>query len=122
MVEQVVAQPLTTRVLDPACGSGTFLFHAVRRYRAAAHSAGYSNAEMLEGVTAHVIGVDLHPVAVTLARVTYLLALGRERLQAADRPALAVPVYLGDSLQWERQDNVLTAGTLTIQTSEGLQL
>lgn len=122
MVGHVVEDPLTTRVLDPACGSGTFLFHAVRRYVEAADDAQESNADVLAGVTAQVIGVDLHPVAVTLARVTYLLALGRDRLQASDRPPLAIPVYLGDSLQWERQDNVLTAGTLTIQTSEGLQL
>ena len=42
------------------------------------------------------IGVDVHPVAVTLARVTYLLAIGVTRLQADDRPPFAVPVYLGD--------------------------
>ncbi len=32
------------RVLDPACGSGTFLFHAVRRLLAAAREAGWSDA------------------------------------------------------------------------------
>jgi N-6 DNA Methylase len=31
MVEEVIDEPLHQRVLDPACGSGTFLFHAVRR-------------------------------------------------------------------------------------------
>ena len=45
LAEQVVAKavtdPLDQRVLDPACGSGTFLFHAVRRYLTAAEEAGY---------------------------------------------------------------------------------
>ena len=58
----------------------------------------------------------------SLARVTYLLAIGRERIQADDRPPLSVPVYLGDSLQWGQQHNVLSAGGLTVSTEDGLQL
>jgi hypothetical protein len=41
-----------------------------------------------------VSGIDLHPVVVTLARVTYLLAIGRERLE--DRGELMILVYLAD--------------------------
>ena len=44
----------------------------------------------------------MHPVAVQIARVTYLLALS-ERLRDPERPELAVPVYLGDALQWNVQ-------------------
>jgi hypothetical protein len=36
VVGTAVTAPLNQRVLDPACGSGTFLFHAVRRYLDAA--------------------------------------------------------------------------------------
>lgn len=100
MVMEVVSDPLRERVLDPACGSGTFLFHAIRRYLAAADSAGTDNTTALAGVTGTVFGVDVHPVAVILARVTYLLALGPARLRG-DRGELTVPVYLGDSLQWQ---------------------
>jgi len=53
MVERVVPEPLITRVLDPACGSGTFLFHCVRRYLDAADTAGTAPADALAGVTAH---------------------------------------------------------------------
>jgi len=31
MCERAIERPLEQRVLDPACGSGTFLFHSVRR-------------------------------------------------------------------------------------------
>ena len=41
IVETVVAEPLTSRVLDPACGSGTFLFHAVRKFLEAAKLGGH---------------------------------------------------------------------------------
>lgn len=100
MVAQVVTEPLGQRVLDPACGSGTFLFHAIRRYLEAADQAGVPVADAVARVTGHVSGVDLHPVAVVLAQTTYLLALGRERIDQR-RGALSIPVYLGDSMQWE---------------------
>ena len=43
--------------------------------------------------------MDLHPVAVTLARVTYLLAIGSDRLMHPDRGPIQVPVFLGDAVQ-----------------------
>ena len=101
MCEHAIDDPLEQRVLDPACGSGTFLFHAVRRLLAAADEAGLDNREALERCCRQVLGVDVHPVAVQIARVTYLLALGEERLR--DHPPLAIPVYLGDSLQWNTE-------------------
>lgn len=117
VVEATVTDPLGMRVLDPACGSGTFLFHTVRRYLKAATAAGQSNGPAVTGVTEHVFGMDIHPVAVTLARVTYLLAIGSDRLAADDRGPLAVPVYLGDSLQWEQRTDLLSGeDRVTIST------
>jgi SAM-dependent methyltransferase len=106
VVIDTVTSPLQTRVLDPACGSGTFLFHAVRHHLTAAYAAGMSTPDALKSACVNVIGVDVHPVAVALARVTYLLALDLDgALSHAERPALAVPVYLGDSLQWSRYND-----------------
>jgi hypothetical protein len=122
IVDRAIADPLTQRVLDPGCGSGTFLFHAVRRHLDAARRAGVSDSEALVGACRHVIGVDVHPVAVTFARVTYLLAIGMERLQAADRPPFSVPVYLGDSVQWGQQRTLFTSEALTVPTNDGAQL
>jgi SAM-dependent methyltransferase len=122
IVAEVVDDPLHTRALDPGCGSGTFLFHAVRHYLAAATEAGVSNAEAIQGVTEHITGVDVHPLAVTFARVTYLLAIGLDRVAAPDRGAVRIPVYLGDSLQWGREETLLTAGWLTVSTGTGEQL
>ena len=45
----------------------------------------------------HVAGMDIHPVAVIIARVTYLLALAPVLSTRAG--SLSIPVYLGDSLQ-----------------------
>lgn len=123
IVEEVVDEPLTSRVLDPACGSGTFLFHAIRRYISASEAASESIRELLDGVTKKVIGMDLHPVAVTLARVTYLLALGRSRLTDPDRGDIQIPVYLGDSIQWREQKlDLWSSGNLVIHTDDSRDL
>jgi hypothetical protein len=106
VVEEVVTDPLKQRVLDPACGSGTFLFHAVRRYLAAADAKKIALTATLDGVTSHVLGMDLHPVAVTLARVTYLLAIGKQRLNRKRGP-IQIPVFLGDSMQWRQKNPTL---------------
>lgn len=117
VVAHAVTSPLTQRVLDPACGSGTFIFHSIKAYLAAAVREGVSDADAVVGVTSHVFGMDIHPVAVTFARVTYLLAIGAERLQAQDRPAISVPVYLGDSIQWGQERTLFTANALVVPTT-----
>jgi SAM-dependent methyltransferase len=96
---QAIDRPLEQRVLDPACGSGTFLFHSVRQFLGAAEAEGLPTWDALEKACRQVFGVDVHPVAVQIARVTFLLALGEERLRQRP-PHLTIPVYMGDSLQW----------------------
>lgn len=124
IVQRTLKAPLEERVLDPACGSGTFLFHAIRSYVAAAENAGIGVAALLDGVTDHIMGMDLHPVAVALARVTYLLALGRDRLMDPARGQVQIPVFLGDSMQWgkKRTDRVLSHGQLVIQADDAHEL
>ncbi len=122
IVTEAVTEPLRQRVLDPACGSGSFLFYAVRRYLRAADDAGLPLAQAMHDVSSRVIGIDLHPVAVALARVTYLLAIGRDRLSSPERGELSVPVYLGDSLGWDQHDDLLSFGHMVIPTDTGDQL
>ena len=122
IVDEAINDPLQNRVLDPACGSGTFLFHAVRKYLDSSVEAGDPVSEQVLGVTQRVFGMDIHPVAVTLARVTYLLAIGRERLQGPDRPPMTVPVFLGDSIQWNQRVDLFTQQVLTVPTDDGNDL
>lgn len=97
IVSQTVDRPLEQRVLDPACGSGTFLFHAIRNFLAEADGADLApNLRAIE-VCAHVAGMDIHPVAVIIARVTYLLALAPALTTRGG--TLSIPVYLGDAMQ-----------------------
>lgn len=121
LAEEIVAEcvddPLSQRVLDASCGSGTFLFHAVRSYITAAETGGSATPDIIHKVGQHVLGFDVHPVAVTLARVTYLLAIGMRRLQADNRPKFSVPVYLADSLRWGEESTLWSDDGLSIPTN-----
>ncbi len=115
IVDAVVTDPLNQRVLDPACGSGSFIFAAVRKYLSAAQADGRSSAQAVDGLLDHVIGIDVHPVAVHLARATWTLA-ARDALEGAVAEGQSVnatvPVYLGDSLQLRAE----TSGMFAQQT------
>lgn len=121
IVDAAVTDPLTQRVLDPACGAGTFLHAAIRKYVEAARGAGYPPGRILSGLQHSVTGVDVHPVAVHLARATWTLA-AREVIGEVDRGAedLTIPVYLGDSLQLRTDDSSLFgSGLVTIEVEDG---
>ena len=100
LVAAAVESPLEQRVMDPACGSGTFLFHLVRAVLDAAQAAGLSPAAAARKAVDKVAGIDIHPVAVIFARVTYLLAL-MPALRREHPGDVALPVYLGNALQWD---------------------
>ena len=53
--------------------------------------------------------------------MTYILALGAERIRG-ERPSIAVPVYLGDAVRSEQDDTLLSAGGITIYTTDGAEL
>lgn len=118
MIDTVYTDPLKERLLEPSCGSGTFVMHAVAAHLNAAEAAGLSPGEAITSVTSHVIGMDIHPVAVALARVSYLIAIGTERLQHPTRGPVTIPIYLGDSLQWEQHRDLLAGvADITITTT-----
>ncbi|MCX7014771.1 MAG: N-6 DNA methylase [Candidatus Sumerlaeota bacterium] len=87
------------RLLDPACGSGTFLVMALNRvkiwYEEHRHECGFGEDELLRKVLRNIIGFDLNPLAVMAARTNYLMAI-RDLLRHAGNVEL--PVYLCDSI------------------------
>ena len=83
----------TGKILDPACGSGSFLFSAIKRKRA----CGLSGKSLLKAVLASVIGIDVHPLAVLMAKANILLALSKEIKENQDEE-IYLPVYMADSL------------------------
>ncbi len=84
------------RLLDPACGSGTFLILAIRALKANCERAQLGEADTLEVILRSVVGIDLNPLAVLAARVNYLLAIAD--LLPYRRREVEIPVYLADSI------------------------
>ena len=103
LCERVVAEMLPKqgykRVLDPSCGSGSFLRAAISHFLK--HNTAGTPHDRLREILGHVTGIDIHPVAVTIARATYILALGK-LVNSARRP-IQIPVYLADSLFLPRE-------------------
>src|SRR5579864_3338939 len=87
------------RLLDPACGSGTFLLMAINRIRRSydlnRETHAYDEGELLKKILANVIGFDLNPLAVMAARTNYLVAI-KDLIRHVDH--VEIPIYLCDSI------------------------
>lgn len=82
-------------ILDPCCGSGSFLSTAIRLISRSRQNRGEDPFDTLLGILNQVMGMDRHPLAVTIARTNYLLALGD--LVQGTHPAVLIPVYMSDA-------------------------
>lgn len=84
-LERLLLELSSFRVLDPACGSGNFLYVAYRELRRIEHEVQSLIAERRRGrhvgqqsisyvPTDHFFGIDINPFAVEVAKVTMMLA------------------------------------------------
>lgn len=111
------------RLLDPACGSGTFLVLHIRDIRLHARDVllpqkKLTRQQLLEKILSNVVGYDLNPLAVISARTNYLLVLGDlldEIIGEVD-----IPIYLADSVLTPTiGDTLHTIGKVLFTTAVG---
>lgn len=109
------------RLLDPACGSGTFLVLAIQRAKEYGRLHKEPPLETIKRIIANIWGFDLNPLAVIAARTNYLFALG-------DLPdelsGMEIPIFLADSVLWpekagQMQLDFVGGEHVKIQTSVG---
>lgn len=84
------------RIIDPSCGSGTFLILALKRMRQYGMERQMTSKQIAESALKNIVGFDLNPLAVIAARTNYLIALGD--LIRSTRP-VEIPVYICDSIR-----------------------
>lgn len=78
------------KILDPSCGSGSFL-------RAAVHHLKNLNSQITaEQINNAIYGIDIHPLSVQIAKTTLLITLGKDILKSTK------PIHL----------NIILANTL----------
>ena len=104
-------------ILDPACGSGTFLYHAARRLVESGplEKEHLSGAQTAEFVCRMIHGMDIHPVAVEMS-----IANMRRILGAVDLARLRI--WQGDSLLLRRPGPPVhgaAAGNLALHSPAG---
>lgn len=108
----------TKRLLDPACGSGTFLVHALTRYLTA--SQGKPPTTILGSLIGglRIVGFDINPFATLMAQVNYaahILPTYTDALRTdPDFELPGIPIFRTDSLRQETRegesDNVIGVG------------
>jgi len=103
-------------VLDPTCGSGTFIYLTIREKRERLHDS----AQTLQHILDSVYGADIHPLAVIIAKTNYILALGD--LLRKRKGAITIPIYLTDTIKlptYERETKMIEINGAFVQQLSG---
>jgi hypothetical protein len=88
------ADIISGRVLDPTCGTGTFLVPLLRSRIAALRTSGSIGQTQIRDLLDTLCGFDINPVAVTAARTNFVLALG----DLASTGQFTLPIWRADSV------------------------
>jgi hypothetical protein len=99
------------RLIDPACGSGTFLVEAVERYLADVerYEEDPDWKDHLRDLCTRprIVGLDVHPFAVLMAQIRFVVAIlpayREAKSQDPDFTLRRLPIYRTDTLRDERE-------------------
>jgi hypothetical protein len=100
----------TDKLLDPACGSGSFLRSFIHRFKKL-------HPEMTaEEINNNVFGIDIHPLSVQISKTTILLALGKD--VAKLRKPIHLNVVLANTLESPKGAENLFEGDFSMLIEE----
>ena len=99
------------RLIDPSCGSGTFLVEAINRYIEDVER--YNDDPDWEKhltdlcTSPHIVGLDIHPFAVLMAQIRFMVAILPKYRDAKEAnrnfTIRRLPIYRTDTLRNERE-------------------
>jgi len=96
------------KILDPACGSGTFLVNAIHIMKDELKRRDWRPENVLNYMLTSIVGVDINPLAVIIARANYLFALGE--LLSYRKGPVTIPIYVADSIKLPEVKRTLYGG------------
>ncbi len=124
LAEHIVREKLElapdSSVLDPGCGSGTFLVEAIQWKRECSQQPAN---DLVTSIPREVVGIDIHPLAVMIAKANYVASI--RDLLPYRRDQIQIPVYLADSVLFDQElqdtetlEGVEVRGPITISEEE----
>ncbi|MBP5606830.1 MAG: hypothetical protein J6X66_00995 [Lachnospiraceae bacterium] len=110
------------RALDPCCGSGVFITRLISAICDDTDISGFDirkKKKMVSRITDSIMGIDINPISVLTARVTYCITL--LPLLADTKLNISIPVYLGDSAYPGITENLcgIDCITASVMTHDG---
>ncbi|NLW24674.1 MAG: N-6 DNA methylase [Clostridia bacterium] len=87
------------KLIDPTCGSGTFLIQALKRI--IKQNNMILNRSDIEKITNNVVGFDINPISVVSAKANYIITMFSayfDELDKSIREPVNIPIYIADSI------------------------
>jgi len=111
------------QLLDMCCGSGTMVVAALRQQSALLDKQSVSARVRYERLCAVVTGFDIDPLAVMLAKASWLLAVRDALEPLTDIESVFIPIYNADSLMRvtgvsDAIDSELKAGRVVLEFAD----
>lgn len=107
---------LRKSILDPACGSGTFLVAVIKRVKDYSEKRFIEKEKTLNFILNNIKGMDLNPLAVQASKANYIIALSG---LLRTRSSIKLPIYLSDSIAISQRTTLMTERELYLTTSVG---
>lgn len=85
-----------SKIIEPAVGPGTILGEAIRELRNILDAENIVKSEQIRIIQQNILGIDVDPIAIILAKATWLLTTAELLAEADDM--ITIPIYHTDSL------------------------
>ena len=95
-------------LLDPSCGSGTFIVLAIKKAIEHGKKNKLPPIEIAKRILSHINGFDLNPLAIIASRTNFLFALGS---LVDELDSFEIPIYLADSVLWPQSSGQMELGS-----------
>lgn len=107
-------------LIDPTCGSGTFLTQALKRI--ISQNGGKLTYDDIHKITHNLVGFDINPISVVSAKANFILIIFSAYFDEIDndfKEPVSIPIYIADSILSPVVYSEENENTLIIQTSIG---